>query len=72
MRVLLYPCKKKKLRMPLYNVDKFVLLPSVDFFTNVAGKKSLPVSKVTFLLTCQCTFADMAVTFSLPHQQKSQ
>jgi hypothetical protein len=58
--------------MPLYNVDKFVLLPSVDFLTNVAGKKSLPVSKVTFLLTCQCTFADIAVTFSLPHQQKSQ
>jgi hypothetical protein len=46
--------------MPLCNVDKFVLFPSVDYFVDVAGKKSLPHQQSHL-------FADVAVTFFMPH-----
>jgi hypothetical protein len=42
--------------MPPCNVDKFVLPPSIDFFADVAGKKSLPRQQSNF-------FADVAMQF---------
>jgi hypothetical protein len=51
--------------MPACNVDKFVLFPSVDYFVDVAEKKLLPHQQSHL-------FTDVAVTFFMPHPQKSQ
>jgi hypothetical protein len=68
--VLFYPLQKNLLRIFPCNVDYFILPPSVDFFFMWQGESHCHISKVTFLLTWQCTFADVTMTFSMPHQQK--
>jgi hypothetical protein len=65
MRVLFYPANLFFFESTPYNVDKFVLPLPVDFFVDVTGKKSMSCQQSHF-------FADVTVTFSLPHQQKSQ
>jgi hypothetical protein len=58
--------------MPPCNVDNFVLPPSVDFFADVAWKSHCHVSKSALPHQQKGDFADVGVTFSLPHQQTSQ
>jgi environmental stress-induced protein Ves len=57
------PCKKKKNYAPC-NVDN-VLHPYADFFADVPWKISLSRQQ-------KSDFADVTVTFSLQHKQKSQ